>query len=45
LGKISLDEEQGIIAKTKSWLMKKAGESPAFQMYLDRWGDWPNPWT
>jgi predicted PolB exonuclease-like 3'-5' exonuclease len=43
-GAISLDEEQGLIGQTKSWLMKKSSEQPAYRIYLDRWGDWPNPW-
>jgi hypothetical protein len=44
-GKLSLDEEQGLIAQSKSWLMKKADSVSAYRTYLDRWGDWPNPWT
>ncbi len=44
LGRLTLDEEQGIIAETKSWLTTRAAESPAYQMYLDRWGDWADPW-
>jgi predicted PolB exonuclease-like 3'-5' exonuclease len=43
-GEISLDHEQGLIADTKSWLKKKAGQVGAFAAYLDRWGDWSNPW-
>jgi hypothetical protein len=43
-GLISLDEEQGLIAQTKSWLIKKSGESAAYRAYLERWGDWKNPW-
>jgi predicted PolB exonuclease-like 3'-5' exonuclease len=43
-GAISLDEEQGLIGQTKSWLMKKSADMPAYRIYLDRWGDWPNPW-
>jgi predicted PolB exonuclease-like 3'-5' exonuclease len=43
-GEISLDHEQGLIAETKSWLMKKAPQVAAFAAYLERWGDWPNPW-
>ena len=43
-GDISLDEEQGIIAETKSWLVKRATQVKAFADYLDRWGDWSNPW-
>lgn len=43
-GEISLDQEQGLIAETKSWLMKKADQYSAYRTYLQRWGDWPNPW-
>lgn len=43
-GTISLDEEQGLIAQTKSWLLKRADQSAAYRAYLDRWGDWKNPW-
>jgi predicted PolB exonuclease-like 3'-5' exonuclease len=43
-GKLTLDEEQGLIAQTKSWLMKRADQSVAYQAYLERWGDWSNPW-
>ena len=44
-GKLSLDEEQGLIAQSKSWLAKKADQVAAYRTYLERWGDWPNPWT
>jgi len=43
-GLISLDEEQGLIGQAKSWLTKRAAESPAYQLYLERWGDWRSPW-
>jgi predicted PolB exonuclease-like 3'-5' exonuclease len=43
-GTITLDHEQGLIAETKSWLIKRASQSRAYATYLDRWGDWPNPW-
>jgi predicted PolB exonuclease-like 3'-5' exonuclease len=43
-GLISLDEEQGLIEQTKSWLIKRSNECAAFRLYLDRWGDWKNPW-
>lgn len=42
-GEITLDHEQGLIAETHSWLKKNAAQ-PAFAAYLERWGDWPNPW-
>ena len=44
LGRLKLDEEQGIIAETKSWLTARSQEIRAYQLYLDRWGDWPDPW-
>jgi hypothetical protein len=44
LGQLSLDEEQGIIDTTKSWLMARSGERRAYALYLERWGDWQNPW-
>jgi predicted PolB exonuclease-like 3'-5' exonuclease len=44
LGALSLDEEQGLIAETKSWLLKRAEGVAAYRTYLDRWGDWSNPW-
>jgi len=44
LGQLSLPREQEIVAETKRWLMERAADSPAFQTYLDHWGDWSNPW-
>jgi predicted PolB exonuclease-like 3'-5' exonuclease len=44
LGRLTLDAEQGIIAQTKSWLQSRAADVRAYRLYLDRWGDWPDPW-
>jgi hypothetical protein len=44
LGQLSLDEEQGIIDSTRSWLIGQAKSRQAYALYLERWGDWPNPW-
>ena len=44
IGQLSLDAEQTIIAETKQWLEEKAPEVAAYRVYLDHWGDWPNPW-
>jgi hypothetical protein len=44
LGQLDLDEEQGLIARTKSWLESQAANQGAYRAYLERWGDWPNPW-
>ena len=44
LGQLPLETEQQLIAETKGWLESKADSSPAYRLYLDHWGDWPNPW-
>lgn len=44
LGQIKLDDEQRLIAETKQWLADRAADTAAYRLYLDRWGDWPNPW-
>ena len=44
LGLITLDQEQAIIEETKQWLESKAPQQRAYQLYLERWGPWHNPW-
>jgi 3'-5' exonuclease len=44
LGQLDLAAEHKVIAQTKSWLESKAPDIPAFRLYLEHWGDWPNPW-
>jgi len=44
LGQLALDTEQQLIAQTKAWLQQRADGVRAFRLYLDRWGDWRNPW-
>lgn len=44
LGQLPLPQEQETVARTKKWLAERAADTPAFQVYLDNWGDWHNPW-
>ncbi len=44
LGQLPLKSEQQIIAQTKQWLEQKADEVSAYRLYLEKWGDWANPW-
>ena len=44
IGQLTRDAEQQIVEETKAWLQEKAGQVPAFERYLSRWGDWTNPW-
>ena len=42
-GQLPLEREQEIIAETKQWLTNNSEQTPAYQIYLDHWGDWQNP--
>jgi hypothetical protein len=44
-GHMTLKREQEIVSLTKDWLSERAGGSAAIRAYLDRWGDWTNPWV
>ena len=44
VGELSLADEQKIIAAAHEWLQSKAPTVRGFQLYLERWGDWQNPW-
>lgn len=43
IGKLSLEEEQQLVAETKVWLEERRAEQPAFEHYLRQWGDWTPP--
>lgn len=45
LGQLSLNREQELVAETKQWLLDRIDQSPGYRSYLDRWGDWGNPWV
>ncbi len=44
MGALGRDQEEQLVAETKSWLLERADDVPAFATYLDHWADWPNPW-
>ncbi len=44
LGRITLAEEQALINAARRFLEKGAENCAAYRQYLERWGDWPNPW-
>ncbi len=43
-GNLPLDQEQQLVAQTKQWLADQAEASAAYRLYLEKWGDWSNPW-
>lgn len=44
MGQATLDQEQALVAETKSWIEERAEACPAYALYLQRWRDWMNPW-
>lgn len=44
LGQMTLAREQELVAQTRQWLVDRKSGVRAFEMYLERWGDWVNPW-
>ncbi|MFO0818063.1 MAG: 3'-5' exonuclease [Pirellulales bacterium] len=44
MGQLSLDDEQKLVNEAKHWIAERAGATPAYRLYLEHWGDWPNPW-
>ncbi len=44
VGQLSLDQEQAIVSQTKNWLQERADATPVYGLYLEKWGDWENPW-
>ena len=44
LGTLTLDREQELVAETKNWLGDRCEKTVSYRSYLERWGDWRNPW-
>lgn len=44
-GRLSLEEEQQLVTKTKDWLEERREGQPAFDHYLKQWGTWSPPET
>ncbi len=45
MGKLTLEDEQLRVQETRQLLESQASEHPAYQQYLEQWGDWQNPWS
>ncbi|MBC8352506.1 MAG: 3'-5' exonuclease [Planctomycetes bacterium] len=44
IGQLTLDREQELIADAHAWLVERAEDVAAYELYLEHWGDWVNPW-
>lgn len=45
LGELPLEREHALVEQAKEWLEGQLKQTPAYQLYLDRWGEWNNPWS
>lgn len=43
LGKLKLEDEQQIVAETKTWLESRSTSVAAYAHYLEHWGEWHAP--
>ena len=43
IGRLTLDDEQKLVAEARTWLETQAVQTPAYRHYLDHWGDWHPP--
>lgn len=43
-GQLTLEREQELVEQTREWLTAQVDERPAYGQYLERWGEWVNPW-
>ncbi|ADB16062.1 polysaccharide biosynthesis protein [Pirellula staleyi DSM 6068] len=44
LGRLTLPQEQKIVAEAHDWIANHAKTIPVLSDYLSRWGNWHNPW-
>ena len=44
MGDLTLEQEHHLVEQTRNWLDQRASDAPAYQQYLEQWGDWGNPW-
>ncbi|MBW3599708.1 MAG: 3'-5' exonuclease [Planctomycetes bacterium] len=44
IGRLTLEQEQGLVNETHRWIAERAAPQNAYELYLKNWGDWSNPW-
>jgi 3'-5' exonuclease len=44
LGNLRLDDEQRLVHAAREYLEQRTTTVPAYAAYLNRWGEWLNPW-
>lgn len=44
MGKLSLEQEAGLVESARAFLERNTEETPVYGDYLKCWGDWENPW-
>jgi hypothetical protein len=44
MGQLTLEREQELVEATQQWIVERSDTTSAYALYLERWGDWENPW-
>ncbi len=44
VGHLTLEQEHQLVLETKEWIAERAEPKSAYELYLNNWGDWRNPW-
>ena len=44
MGRLTLEKELKLVAKTKNWIEERVEQCKAYREYLDHWSDWCDPW-
>ena len=44
IGELTRGQEHELLIEVKDWLTRGQAETRAYRLYLERWGDWTDPW-
>jgi predicted PolB exonuclease-like 3'-5' exonuclease len=44
IGELTRSQEHELLVEVKDWLNRSQADTPAYRLYLERWGDWTDPW-
>lgn len=45
VGDLTLEAEQQLVQQAHDWLLEQVEALPVYKAYLEKWGDWANPWA
>jgi predicted PolB exonuclease-like 3'-5' exonuclease len=45
MGNATIDQEMELVAEAKAWIEQRVDDCAAYEMYLEHFDDWINPWA